>query len=73
MTPTQQAEFFLDGSVTNFRNAKANNSIYLIALGLEQLAQGMQGVAVGLRAVYQRVDALEASLKRPPHPVPPIR
>ena len=64
MTPTQQAEWFLDGSVTNFRNAKANNSIYLIALGLEQMAQGMLGIAVGLRAVYQKLDALETSTKK---------
>ena len=73
MTPTQQAEWFLDGSVTNFRNAKANNSIYLIALGLEQMAQGMLGIAVGLRAVYQKLDALEASTKKTNGSFPMVR
>ena len=65
MTPTEKAKWFLDGSVTNFRNAKMNNSIYLIALGLEQQAQGLQEMATGLRALYLKVEELERSLKRP--------
>lgn len=73
MTPTQQAEFFLDGSVTNFRNAKNNESIYLIALGLEQMAQGMQGMAVGLRAVYQKLEAIERSVKKTNGSFPMVR
>jgi hypothetical protein len=65
MTPTEKATWFLDGSVTNFRNAKLNNSIYLIALGLEQQAQGLQELATGLRAVYLKLEELERSIKRP--------
>lgn len=64
MTPTQRAQWFLEGSTTNFRNAKADNSIYLIALGLEQMAQGLQELSVGVRAVYQKLDAVENSLKK---------
>ncbi|HQU93352.1 MAG TPA: hypothetical protein PLK77_13690 [Pyrinomonadaceae bacterium] len=65
MTPTESAKWFLDGAVTNFRNAKLNNSIYLIALGLEQQAQGMQDLATGLRAVYMKLEELEKSINRP--------
>lgn len=73
MTPTQKAEFFLDGSVTNFRNAKMNESVYLVALGLEQMAQAMQGMAVGLRAVYQNLEAIEKSVKNSNGSFPMVR
>ena len=65
MTPTERAKWFLDASVANFRNAKMNKSIYLIALGLEQQAQGLQEMATGLRAVYLKLEALEKSINRP--------
>ena len=65
MTPTERAKMYLDGSVTNFRNAKMNNSIYLIALGLEQQAQGLQEMATGLRAIYLKLEELERSIKKP--------
>ena len=65
MTPTERAKWFLDASVANFRNAKMNNSIYLIALGLEQQAQGLQEMATGLRALYLKIEALEKSIKGP--------
>jgi len=65
MTPTERAKWFLDGSVTNFRNAKLNNSISLIALGLEQQAQALQEMATGLRALYLKVEELERSIKAP--------
>lgn len=73
MTPTQKAAFFLDGSVTNFRNAKNNESIYLIALGLEQMAQGLEGMAVGLRAVYQKLEEIEKSVKKTNAAFPMVR
>jgi hypothetical protein len=65
MTPTERAKMYLNGSVENFRNAKMNKSIYLIALGLEQQAQGLQEMATGLRAVYLKLEALEKSIDRP--------
>lgn len=64
MTPTERAKWFLDGSVTNFHNARLNNSISLIALGLEQQAQGLQELATGLRAVYLKLEELEKTMKR---------
>lgn len=68
MTPTEKAKWFLDGSVENFRNAKAKESVYLIALGLEQMAQGMQELATGLRALYLKMDAVEATIKKSQSP-----
>jgi len=65
MTPTERAKMYLNGSVENFRNAKMNKSIYLIALGLEQQAQGLQEIATGLRAVYLKLEALKKSVKTP--------
>jgi len=65
MTPTERAKWYLDGSVTNFRNAKLNNSISLIALGLEQMAQGQQELATGLRALYLKIEQMEKSAKIP--------
>lgn len=65
MTPTERAKWYLDGSVTNFRNAKLNNSISLIALGLEQMAQGQQELATGLRALYLKIEQIERDAKIP--------
>ena len=65
MTPTERAKWFLDGSVTNFRNARMNNSIALIALGLQQQAEALQQMATGLRALYLKVEELERSVKTP--------
>ena len=73
MTPTERAKWFLDGSVTNFRNARMNNSISLIALGLEQQAQAMQEMATGLRAVYLKLEELERTLNRPAGTFPMAR
>jgi len=73
MTPTERAKWFLDGSVTNFRNARMNNSISLIALGLEQQAQAMQEMATGLRAVYLKLEELERTLNRPAGTLPMAR
>ncbi len=42
-----------------------NNSISLIALGLEQQAQAMQEMATGLRAVYLKLEELERSINKP--------
>ncbi|MEQ1764436.1 MAG: hypothetical protein ABL984_15005 [Pyrinomonadaceae bacterium] len=73
MTPTERAKWFLDGSVTNFRNAKLNNSISLIALGLEQHASAMQEMATGLRALYLKVEEMERSIKKTPGGIPALR
>ena len=64
MKPTERAIWYLDSSVTNFRNARLNNSISLIALGLEQQALGMQELSTGLRAVYLKLEELEKQMKR---------
>lgn len=65
MRPTERAKMYLDGSVTNFRNARLNNSISLIALGLEQMAMSQQELATGLRALYLKLEQMERDAKVP--------
>jgi hypothetical protein len=64
MTPTEKAKWFLDGAVTNLREARLKSSISLVALGLEQMAQGQQEMATGLRAIYLKLEELERANKR---------
>ena len=64
MTPTERAKWYLESAVTNLREARLNSSISLVALGLEQMAQGQQEMATGLRALYLKIEEMERSSKR---------
>ena len=64
MTPTERAKWYLESAVTNLREARLNSPISLVALGLEQMAQGQQELATGLRALYLKIEEMERSSKR---------
>lgn len=68
MTPTQQAEWYLQTAVDNFNDATLTGRQQTIAIGLQQMAAGMKQMSVGLRATYKKLEDLEALIKRPGGP-----
>ena len=72
MGPTQNAEYFLDMAIDHFYRATQGGEVTQIATGLQQMAAAMQSISVGLRATYQKLEAVETLLNRP-SPGSPIR
>ncbi len=68
MTPTQQAESYLQTAIDNFYNASLTGRQQTVAPGLQQMAAAMKQMSVGLRATYQKLEELEALIKRPGGP-----